>query len=153
ASMPARIETRNKKVSDGAGGLIEQAVKFPVWFEPIASGGTPMCKALGDARRVCQDWLGQHPGSFPPVVINITDGESSDGDPTSSAASLRGLSSTDGEVLLFNLHISSAKGVRSIEFPSADSELPDQYAKLLFQMSSRLTPVMITAAKQAGYSV
>src|SRR2546425_3263556 len=31
ALNPARIEVRTKKVSDGAGGLVDQSVKFPVW--------------------------------------------------------------------------------------------------------------------------
>ncbi len=152
AGMPARIEMRNKKVSDGAGGLIDQPVKFPIWFEPVANGGTPMCKALDEAKRIAQGWLNQHPNCFPPVVINITDGESTDGDPISSAASLRALSSTDGEVLLFNLHLSS-QSKRPIEFPNTESELPDQFANLLFQMSSPLTSFMITAARQEGYTV
>jgi hypothetical protein len=150
AGMPARLETRNKKVSDGAGGLIDQPVKFPIWFDPVANGGTPMCRCLEEARRIVQGWLGQHPNCFPPVVINITDGESTDGDPTSAATNLRGLSSTDGEVLLFNLHLSSQRK-SPVEFPSSNSELPDQYAKLLFQISSPLTPFMIAAARQEGY--
>ena len=39
---PLRVEDRRRKVDDGAGGIIEQTVKFPVWFEPRASGGTTM---------------------------------------------------------------------------------------------------------------
>jgi hypothetical protein len=152
AGSPVRVEMRNKKVSDGAGGLIDQSVKFPIWFDSVANGGTPMCKALEEARRIVQGWLGQHPNCFPPVVINITDGESTDGDPASAATSLRGLSSTDGDVLLLNLHLSSQKKP-AIHFPSSDSELPDQYARLLFQVSSPLTPFMISVAKQEGYGV
>lgn len=152
AGMPLRIESRNKKVSDGAGGLIDQPIRFPTWFEPQANGGTPMCNALEVARRIAQQWIDQHPNSFPPVVINITDGESTDGDPTTAAASLRSIATSDGQVLLFNLHISSQKQ-RPIEFPSSDSELPDQYARLLFSMSSPLAPFMVTAARQEGYSV
>jgi hypothetical protein len=34
ATSPARVESRTKKVSDGAGGLVDQTVKFPVWFDP-----------------------------------------------------------------------------------------------------------------------
>src|SRR5262245_42092429 len=30
ANNPARIEERTKKVDDGAGGLAEQAIKFPI---------------------------------------------------------------------------------------------------------------------------
>src|SRR5882724_9352666 len=43
---PARVEQRNKKVPDGAGGLVDQQVRFPVWFEATANGGTPMRQAL-----------------------------------------------------------------------------------------------------------
>jgi hypothetical protein len=152
AGAPTRLETRNKKTSDGAGGLIDQQVKFPIWFEAVANGSTPMCKALEDARRISQAWLGQHPNCFPPVVINITDGESQDGDPTAAASSLRDLSSTDGQVLLLNLHLSSQRS-SPIQFPSSESGLPDQYAKLLYQMSSPLTPFMIASARQEGYPV
>jgi len=149
--MPARVETRTKKVSDGAGGLIDQDVKFPIWFDAVASGGTPMCAALQEARRIVQSWLSTHPNCFPPVVINITDGESTDGDPTSAATGVRTLASPDGETLLFNLHLSAQKN-RAIEFPNSDAGLPDQYAKLLFQMSSPLTPFMISVAKQQGFN-
>ena len=152
AGTPARVEKRNKKVSDGAGGLVDQEVKFPVWFDATANGGTPMCTALQEATRVVQDWLKQHPNCFPPVIINITDGESTDGDPTVPASALKSLASTDGQVLLFNLHISS-QGSQPIEFPNTDTRLPDQYAKQLFEMSSTLTPSMANVAKQEGFSV
>ena len=33
---PVRIEERSKKVDDGAGGIIEQKTKFPIWFDPKA---------------------------------------------------------------------------------------------------------------------
>src|SRR5262249_1753260 len=46
AASPLRVEQRTKRVPDGAGGLVEQTVKFPVWFEPAAKGKTPMCAAL-----------------------------------------------------------------------------------------------------------
>jgi hypothetical protein len=150
AGMPARVEKRTKKVSDGAGGLVDQEVKFPIWFDAVANGGTPMYAALQEARRIIQDWLSTHPNCFPPVVINITDGESSDENPASAAAAVRALSSSDGEVLLFNLHLSAQRN-RPIEFPSSDAGLPDHYAKLLYQMSSPLTPFMITVANQQGF--
>ena len=43
---PLRVEERAKKVDDGAGGIIEQKTKFPIWFDPKNSGGTPMRAAL-----------------------------------------------------------------------------------------------------------
>src|SRR4051794_37939743 len=49
ASNPLRIEQRNRKVDDGAGGLVEQTFKLPVWLESFASGRTPMCQAITEA--------------------------------------------------------------------------------------------------------
>jgi len=51
AQAPARVEERVKKIDDGAGGVIEQKVKFPVWFEPVAKGVTPMGAALTSRTR------------------------------------------------------------------------------------------------------
>lgn len=152
ADAPQRIEERVKKVDDGAGGIIDQKVRFPIWFSPISNGGTPMVQALKEAQRIVGSWLGEHPDSFPPIVINVTDGESSDGSPLAAASALRELKSSDGSVLLFNVHLSSVGGL-PIEFPHSDLELPDQYAKQLFQMSSELPEHIRTAARAEGYSV
>ena len=56
------------------------------------------------------------------------------------------LASEDGNVLLFNIHV-SARGEKPILFPSDDLDLPDDYARRLFSMSSRLPPPML---RQAG---
>ena len=152
ADLPARVEERTKKVEDGAGGLIDQTVKFPIWFDPLAEGGTPMCQALASARTILERWLIEHPSCFPPTAINITDGEATDGNPSAPAEALKALSSTDGEVLLFNVHLSSERAA-PIEFPDEETLLPDQYAQLLFAMSSTLPPHMRNIAHQEGYRV
>lgn len=152
ANQPARLEERKKKTDDGAGGLVEQTVRFPIWFDPLANGATPMCQALGQAGALLQTWVAQHPNTFPPVVINITDGEATDGDPSAAADSLRRIATADGEVLLFNLHTSSALGA-PIEFPDTETNLPDQFARLLFGMSSVLPPHIRAAAASDGIRV
>lgn len=152
ANLPARIEERTKKVDDGAGGLVEQSIKFPVWFDPVAKGGTPMGAALGQARKVLTTWLADHPQGFPPIVINITDGESTDGDPSAAAAALRDLHTDDGNVILFNLHLSSQQAA-PVQFPCSDSGLPDKWAKLLFQLSSPLPEFMGRIASQEGFPI
>ena len=91
ANLPARVEERSKKVDDGAGGLVEQRIKFPIWFDAVASNGTPMCKAFAHAKGVVSSWISQHPDCFPPIVINITDGESTDGDPAILAKEITAL--------------------------------------------------------------
>ncbi len=144
ADVP-RIETRQKKFPDGAGGIVEQSVTFPVWFDPVASGSTPMSQAFDLAAQTLKEWLMQYPDSFPPIVINLTDGEP-DKDPSRHAEQLRNVRSNDGGVLLFNIHISS-KDAGKIEFPDTDAKLPDNYARQLFTMSSLLPDRMRDLAK------
>jgi len=149
---PSRIEERNRKISDGAGGLVEQRIKFPVWFDAVANGGTPMCQALAKANEIVSAWVGKSPTGFPPIVVNVTDGEANDGDPSQNAGALKSVSTTDGNVLLFNIHLSS-KGGAAIDYPDAEVGLPDDFAKTLFNMSSLLTETMQTLAIQKGYKI
>lgn len=152
AKYPARVEERMKKVPDGAGGLVEQPTKFPVWVEPVGNHGTPMVEALRQATVLANTFLATNENCFPPVVLNLTDGQSTDGDPRPAAEALRELASTDGNVLLFNLHVSSAGGKPTI-FPGASAELNDEYARTLFSMSSPLPPHMRSYAAQQGIAV
>jgi len=155
ASNPARIEDRSKKVEDGAGGLVEEKIKFAIWFDPVHDGDTPMCEALKLARKIIEGWIKEHPNCFPPIVINITDGEATDGETNlveNLAKDIKNLKSEDGEVLMFNLHLSSQKG-DAIKFPDREDNLPDSFAKLLFRMSSTFTENMICEAKSKGYNV
>lgn len=152
AESPARLEDRSKKVPDGAGGLVEQQVKFPIWLDAQSGGGTPMVQALTRAEALVSNWVEQHPAGFPPVVLHLTDGESNDGDPTEIATKLRSQLTTDGNILLFNLHVSD-KGGDPISFPASDASLPDQFSRLLFDMSSLLPSQMRTLAGSQGHRV
>jgi len=152
ADFPARVEERSRKTDDGAGGLVEQKIKFPVWFDAVTNGGTPMCQALAKAQSIIADWTAKNPTCFPPIIINITDGESTDGDPSTAADSLKTLSTTDGCVLLFNAHVSS-NSATPLLFSDSEATLPDDFARLLFRMSSNLTDTMVSTAKQEGIAV
>jgi len=151
-NKPLRIENRKKLVDDGAGGVLEQTIRFPVWVDPLANGGTPMCEAIRAAHAVISEFIDKHPRCFPPIVINITDGEATDGDPEPLADQLRTLASEDGNVLMMNLHISSQAG-QPILFPASDANLPDQYAERLFRMSSPLPPTMLRLARSSYPSI
>ena len=137
---PLSIEELKKKFDDGAGGMIEMPVKFPIWYrepDPMTMGGTPMCHALEYARGIAEAWCGSRSESFPPVVIHLTDGEPTDGDPEAYAEALKALETIDGNVLLFNCHLSSSQAA-PVVFPVSESMLTDDYAKLLYRMSSEL---------------
>ena len=137
ANSPARVEERTKQVDDGAGGTITQKIKFPIWFEPVAKGTTPMGQALSMAHHILEGWVGRHQSSYPPIVINITDGEATDSGPVSQAEALTSLTTNDGNVLLFNCHI-SRDPLAPIVFPESDAELNDPFARVLYSVSSLL---------------
>ncbi|MDA9175971.1 VWA domain-containing protein [Alphaproteobacteria bacterium] len=149
---PLRVEDRTQLVDDGAGGVIDRSVKFPVWFEPVANGGTPMTGALKRCAEILVEWCDSHPNSYPPTVLHVTDGESTDGDPSQVAQLIQQISTNDGPALLFNVHISTAMG-EGTQFPSSDSVLSDQYAVKLFSMSSELPLHVADIAKDKGYQL
>jgi hypothetical protein len=152
-SNPLKIEERIKKEADGVGGIIESKVKIPIWFEPVASMDTPMCQAFNLAYEWLDEWITNHPDAFPPIVVNITDGASTDGEPEDSAKRITNLSTSDGNVLLFNCHISKVSGA-AILFPETESELPkDAFANSLFRMSSILPEPIMKTAEMEGYNV
>lgn len=149
-----RIEDRIKKESDDAGGYFERPIKFPVWFEPKSDGGTPMRAALARAAEEITQWCNDpaHLDSFPPTILHITDGESTDGDPEELAVLLKQLSTSDGSVLLFNLHVSTSNS-EPIKYPADESVLPNPYSKMLFRMSSQLPQDLLDYAKGKVESV
>ena len=95
--------------------------------------------ALQRCHAIARDWCVVHAYSFPPIVIHLTDGEAGDGDPEAYADALRSLSTADGNVLLFNCHLSSSTA-EPVLFPTEESQLHDKYGKMLFRMSSVLPP-------------
>ena len=134
----AEVEERQVKESDGAGGLVDVTRRFPVWLRPHAEYGTPMCSAFEAAARALEAWVGQHPDSFPPIVINVSDGAASDGDPEGLAQRIAVLQTSDGNALLFNIHLSDVEAL-PIQYPDDEERLPqDDYARAMFRMSSLL---------------
>jgi hypothetical protein len=147
ANNPARIEERTKKIPDGAGGLVDKTVKFPIWFDPESYGGTPMREAFRKAKSILSSWLEQYPNCFPPVVIHITDGFSTDGDPSIEMNSVKSMASSDGNVILFNVH-ASAMNSNPIYFCGSGAQLPDHFAQMLFNGASVIPDFMKTVARQ-----
>ncbi len=150
---PLRLEQFMQKIPDEeTGDILEVPAEMPVWVDPVAAGGTPMCRALYDAYQILDKWTTEHKGSFPPIVINISDGESQDGDPIPYSESLRDLATDDGGVLLFNCHLSMTAADPFL-FPASGEILPDELARVLFQMSSPLPEPMFRQAVAEGFEL
>ena len=152
AENPVRIDTVTASLPDeDTGEIIEVPQQVQVWIDPKAEGGTPMCNMLHYAFGVLEEWISQpqNADSYPPIVINITDGESQDGDPIPYADAVKELATSDGNVLLLNCHLSMT-AADSFLFPSSDEILPDELARVLFKMSSVLPETMQKIAKNLG---
>lgn len=145
---PLRIEDRFKKEPDGAGGIIEVNTKFPVWVDPVARGSTPMCAVLERAVAILTQWVEANPMSFPPTVINLTDGESNDGDPRVPAEALKSLATSDGNVVLLTVHASSNQFLQPIFFASDIEAMPDHSSRVMYEMCSPLTSSMRQTAEE-----
>jgi hypothetical protein len=149
---PLRIENRTKMAPDGAGGVIEQTIRFPVWFDAEAAGKTPMCDAFAAAGLAVKGFIDEHPTAYPPIVLNLTDGLPTDGNPQQFARRLRAMKTADGNVLVFNLLLSAEPGL-AVYFLADEDLLTDTCSKLLFRMSSELPPGMWGAARAEGFDV
>jgi hypothetical protein len=151
ANNPIRVEEKTQRVFDEAGGL--QQMKIPIWFDVVANGSSSMCAAITRASEICESWIRQHPDSYPPTVINISDGSPTDGNPTNAAQRLKGVVGNDGGVLLWNKHISSSSRTEAVYYPESDAGLPDNSARLLYDISSILPEQHQNYLSNMGYSV
>jgi hypothetical protein len=129
--------------------------RVPVWVEPVHGCRTPMCEAIAVAGGHIFDWVETHQESFPPIVINITDGLVTDSpyegaDLAEWAHRLTTIETLDGATLLFNVFLSS-EGDPAF-FPTSGRGFPEPGPQL-FDMSSALPAPMIRNAQSAGHGV
>ena len=127
--------------------------RMPVWVEPMHGYRTPMCEAIAVAGQHVYEWAQAHPESFPPIVINITDGYVTD-DPYDGASlrdwadRLAGIGTDDGQALLFNVFV-APESAGEVVFPSSSAGLPDP-GPGLFEISSELPDQMVRNAVNSG---
>jgi hypothetical protein len=152
ADYPARIEIRSKTVGDASGQTSTSPVRFPIWVDPKSENGTPMCQALQRAKDLAAEWVSDHPRSFPPTVLHLTDGESNDGNPITLAREIKAVATTDGNVLIFNCHTSTNRAAK-VEYPADPACLPDEFARLLWEMSSILPDRFRRTAMDLGLTL
>lgn len=150
------LATHPLAVRDLPQGMDTALVKMPIWVEPVHGWRTPMCQAIATAGEHVAQWATAHPKSFPPIVINITDGNVTDSpyggaDLQEWAARLTSLRTDDGPVLLFNCFLSPRRLEPSL-FPSMAEHLPEP-GPLLFDISSELPPSMAAMANSEGFDV
>ena len=150
----SNTKTLKKNVSDGAGGLVEIDEIIRVFVNPTASGGTPMAQAFEKAYEGVKTFIDNQSDSFPPIVINITDGEPDDFTKTANEAKkLAQLKTRDGNVIVMNAHISTATDVK-VELPSSNNAFTgNKFANFLFDISTVLPENLANRAKEIGFNI
>jgi hypothetical protein len=153
AEQPKRMETRKRRMPDGAGGVYEDEFQLPVWFDAVAQGNTPMNAAFSAAIAPLRMWVNQYSTSFPPIIINLTDGAYTDQSPTATVGELMQMGTSDGKALVFNCHISQNPGM-SVTFPSdGQASGLTGLARELYDLSSPLPEPMRRQAQAKGYQL
>lgn len=142
---PLRIEEVAKKVSDGAGGLVEIKTKMPIWIEPIDKDRwTNMTGAFMMAKDTVEAWMKDKPENPAPVIINISDGapyydrkERQDcmNETIEVVNQIKAIETNDGKVQIFNAMIGDGE---KIVFPSASDNLVSEEAKFLYEISTEI---------------
>lgn len=142
------------------GNTVSAIMDQKCWIEARSSGSTPMGAALLQAGRLAGAWCAAKANrkSFPPVVINVTDGEASDAvheELKEYAGRIKECCTEDGAALLFNIHLAPAgegcgvsveadgaeagPGISEASFPCSPDQLPGhRYARLLYDLSSEI---------------
>ncbi|SVA93156.1 uncharacterized protein METZ01_LOCUS146010, partial [marine metagenome] len=105
-----------------------------------ANGGRPMRAAFEKVTPIARNFALNHPDSFPPIIVNITNGPPTDCDRKDLpdiVTPVKNIETSDGATLVFNIHL-SAESSASVWFPNINDSLPDVYAENLLAASSTL---------------
>ena len=144
-----------EELPDGSSAMVTHSITE--WIKPKAEGKTPMYEAMLRVRDLVGKWCAEPDNreSFPPIVINITDGESSDCDDRELCdicSQIRRQSTADGNTLLLNIHISANNTIPSMVFPMAEElTVADHYARTLAECSSIMPEAFNESIQQINY--
>lgn len=141
-----------KRISDGAGGFIEVSQVLRIFVPSVTKGSTDMAGAFNLARHGVSTFINHFPNSFPPIIINITDGAPDNMEETKKAfQELQELQTSDGPVIVMNAFISESKSLQ-IQLPSSsESFKSDRHAQFLYDISSTIPEAMLAEAINAGF--
>lgn len=136
--MITREEVRTRK-----GTAIKEVEKVQ-WVEARHNGSwTHIHKAFDKVKFLLESWMEKHKNKdcYPPTIINITDGEFNGArkeEVLQQANELKSMFTNDGNVLLFNIHVSNNMSDCILLPISKDEVNHNSYSTTLFELSSLL---------------
>ena len=136
--ITTKKETRTRK------GVKVVEVEEVQWIEAEATQGwTRVHLAFEKAKGLLDEWMEKHHDKdcYPPTIINITDGEFNGATKEyvlQQATERKSMFTNDGNVILFNIHISANKAV-CVTCPASKDEVSfSSLATTMYEMSSLL---------------
>ena len=127
--------------------------RYSEWIIPQAAGITPMVDMLDTVTEIVSEWCNnqQNQDSFPPIIINITDGL--DGTEYNRhlfqrCEELKQIGTKDGKCLLFNIYIDSTPPSERHNFPNLETLSADCNILPLARMSSILPELFHPLARK-----
>lgn len=136
--ITTKKETRTRK------GVKVVEVEEVQWIEAEATKSwTRVHHAFEKAKGLLDEWMEKHheKDCYPPTIINITDGEFNGATKEyvlQQANELKSMFTNDGNVILFNIHISANKAV-CVSCPASKDEVSfSSLATTMYEMSSLL---------------
>jgi hypothetical protein len=136
--ITVREEVRTRK------GTQIKEIEKNQWLEAKCDGRwTHVHQAFSKAKELLDKWMVEHQDKdcYPPTIINITDGQfnhTTREQIIQQANELKAMFTNDGNVLLWNIHI-TPNSLDQILLPVGKEELKgDKYSELLYDMSSLL---------------
>ena len=125
------------------GTMIKEIEKVQ-WLSARCDGHwTHVHQAFDKAKALLDQWMQDHheKDCYPPTIINITDGQFNHATReqiVQQANELKAMFTNDGNVLLWNIHI-TPNNLEQVMLPIGKEELKgDKYSELLYDMSSLL---------------
>lgn len=141
--ITTKKETRTRK------GVKVVEIEEVQWIEAEATEGwTRVHHAFEKAKGLLDEWMEKHHDKdcYPPTIINITDGEFNGATKEyvlQQANELKSMFTNDGNVILFNIHISANKAV-CVTCPASKDEVSfSSLATTMYEMSSLLPCVIL----------
>lgn len=112
------------------------------WFKARHDGRqTRMDLAFRKAKELLMPWISDHQDSYPPTIIHITDGEfvgTNYDKVIQEVDELKSMYTKDGNVLMFNIHVSPQEA-EIVKFPTSRNEVAsDKNSGNLYDFSSLL---------------
>jgi len=132
-------------------------------------GITSMRAGFTMAKKIIQDWVKKHPDSYPPVLLNVSDGMANDlpiiavnGEDALDTAPLielcndiKKIQTNDGNTVIGNIHLSDGK-IMNVKFPVSIDEVQKlelKPAETLFEMTSEVPAPWLEKAQGFGLNI